>query len=639
MKINQINAYTDIQRISARRVQKNTSFKGNESNFNDNNKYQTNILNDPTRTITKIRKINKKQAAETKNNPISNNSQVTKNTLEKSANATQETIDTANNIICNSIPLGCPVGTLNLVDTIKEINDVEPKSLKMHIPYARALLYGRDDKRDLANIYYKNTIYDTTYDFSECKKQVFKALEKIKEEDENPKRVGFKNDICLREFNDVCNKVMQRAKNTHDKDIEKETYYYISKLYNYIGFDSFQDYLFASNINAAENSHNHKIQKTVINDNFLKPILDEKIAIERYNFMLSRKQNYTEQELTDAKEKIKQTSASIPSSMVFYGDLDTKKNPLAQKIAEKANCHLEIIPADIDNYEKNIKDIAQKSQERYLKTGQRTIVLVNHAQDYFSGYRFSAAAGNRGITRTAVENGCSKLPNIGMPNLDGAALTFFFAVDNPMDMLDRDTSGIIYKNTPQYIISADTTSNNTYSFNLFGDKGLEIHKLDADKNGNTQIRKAVISKFDDGNHVLFPNYSFDYPQLKINLANISKVDEQWVENHPANVENIINAATKGSTIPIETLNELLPSAKSKADAINALLANKENFLKEADAQHDYETSIYIDRILAFTRYLYKHGNENLLQEAYKAIIKYGTPQDIKKFEHNSVFLS
>ena len=150
-------------------------------------------------------------------------------------------------------------------------------------------------------------------------------------------------------------------------------------------------------------------EKELLRTKFIKPLAIEKI------------------QLAKGEKPIK-----IPPSVLLYGAIGTGKSTFARAIGNETGCKVIEITPRVEDFSKDVLKYFLEAKTRYLKTGQRTIIIVNEIDKYLKDVETNDD--NIGILKNSLDN-CSKLPGLGIDNAN--ATSFIFTTNHPLKMTDE----------------------------------------------------------------------------------------------------------------------------------------------------------------------------------------------------------
>jgi SpoVK/Ycf46/Vps4 family AAA+-type ATPase len=176
-------------------------------------------------------------------------------------------------------------------------------------------------------------------------------------------------------------------------------------------------------------------QKKTIRDKFLAPIKMEKMYEEQYE---NKKSEYgyspTEEQVAELNElKLKADNVPIPKAVLFYGCFGTGKTTFAHATATEADCEIVKLRPTSETFADDVDIALKEAQYLYLKTGKRTIIVINEIEDFLN--KDIDAFNLKNLVRMkSILDDCSKKPNENDKTACGT--TFFFTTNFPQQLMD-----------------------------------------------------------------------------------------------------------------------------------------------------------------------------------------------------------
>src|SRR5574344_928996 len=281
---------------------------------------------------------------------------------------------------------------------------------------------------------------------------------------------------------------------------------------------------------------------------------------------------------------IKHNSNHIPSCVLLYGAIGTGKTTFLKCVEDTAKDKVEVVrfklPSDNDDFMKIFNSYSKEAQERYQKTGKRTILLMDDAEAYFAKTLVSAMEHPKNYSKADLQ----RIKEINESKTNAYATKFKHILDNLSDTPQNND-----KNKSAMTMFITTNYPHIIDDDLMYREG-KMHAFHVGPADGKNL--ADITKF----------YFKQYNQI---LNYIKSLDEKPVDVQQTAIENLDNITEKGK----ENLLKLLEEGK-----INDLFIDFENqdfkkltFIFKPNAESGAFTN---DQIVHISKRAFQHYLEN-----------------------------
>lgn len=312
---------------------------------------------------------------------------------------------------------------------IKKNEQINSSSYQFSYPNQIPALYLKNK----VNINFKGNFQKGTYEWAENWDEL-----KRKEELEEEKRLAIKKlSFWKRHFTDRPQEIAQSCRETlaRERIMVTTLLQNSSQIQNKIDIETqlkAENQAMRADIEKREATLSKWANASQIASAFrqnMKGNLDEQIAGYDSEKMIIRNK-FSDQ--IAAEQAGMEEGVKIPNSILLYGAIGTGKTTFARAAAAETGSKLVEINPEPKKFGEVIQEKLNEARDRYIQTGQRTVILVNEADIHLSEDKENRK--NIALMKNYLDN-CAAIPTEDTAN--AYATTFFFTTNRPMDITDE----------------------------------------------------------------------------------------------------------------------------------------------------------------------------------------------------------